>query len=339
LPQADPPGGVPRRLVVFAGIVVACVAAAVGAVVLGAGGEDSTATTRDGGARTPAPPRGAIVYRNLDQDDPEHYRRVAWRPGGGDGEAADAVSGTECDRVYFAAGRGLCLVRKGGLTPKFAVATLGPGLERRRTLELSGSPSRARVSPDGRYGSVTAFVTGHSYAETGAFSTRTTLIDMARGKELGDLEKFAVTRDGSGFSERDFNFWGVTFERGGDGFYATLASGGETYLVHGDVSARTATVVRENAECPSLAPDGKRVAYKKRVKSEGATLWRFHVLDLATGRETALAETRSIDDQVEWLDDATILYGVGTDLWQVAADGSGKARRVLANADSPAVVR
>jgi hypothetical protein len=61
-----------------------------------------------------------------------------------------------------------------------------------------------------------------------------------------------------------------------------------------------------------------------------------------------LAETRSVDDQVEWLDDATIVYGLprtGTsgaatsDLWAVPADGTGAPRTLVKDAWSPAVVR
>ena len=72
---------------------------------------------------------------------------------------------------------------------------------------------------------------------------------------------------------------------------------------------RRARVLHENVECPSISPDNTRVAYKKWV---GDT-WQLHVLDLATMRETPLAEKRHIDDQVEWLDDERILYGLGTD--------------------------
>jgi hypothetical protein len=63
------------------------------------------------------------------------------------------------------------------------------------------------------------------------------------------------------------------------------------------------------------------------------------VLDLETKREVALAETRSVDDQVEWLDDDRILYGLIQDVWVVRADGSGVPRIYIPNALSPAVVR
>jgi uncharacterized repeat protein (TIGR01451 family) len=56
-------------------------------------------------------------------------------------------------------------------------------------------------------------------------------------------------------------------------------------------------------------------------------------------KETPLAETRSIDDQIEWLDDDRVLYGDGWHLWSMPADGSGTPRRFMSDANSPAVVR
>jgi hypothetical protein len=203
---------------------------------------------------------------------------------------------------------------------------------------VAGIPSRARVSPDGRYGAVTLFVAGDSYAAAGAFSTRTTIIDLARGRKVAGLEDFVVTRDGRRITATDANFWGVTFARDGDRFYATLATGGRTYLIEGSVRARSARVIDDNVECPSLSPDGTRIAYKKRVPSKTRP-WRLTVLDLTTMRETPLAETRSVDDQAEWLDDEHVLYGLDGAVWSARADGGGRPVRFLAGAASPAVVR
>ena len=97
-------------------------------------------------------------------------------------------------------------------------------------------------------------------------------------------------------------------------------------------------MLHENVECPSISPDGTRIAYKRRTGS-ASDPWRLTVLDLATMRETPLAETRSVDDQAEWLDDDRVLYGIDGAVWVVRADGKGEPSRYLTEADSPAVVR
>ena len=76
-------------------------------------------------------------------------------------------------------------------------------------------------------------------------------------------------------------------------------------------------------------------------------MWRPAVLQLQTGAETVLAETRSIDDQIEWLDDGTILYAMRypiptgrlANIWMLPADGTGAPAIFIKNAESPAVVR
>jgi hypothetical protein len=239
-----------------------------------------------------------------------------------------------CERVYYARGRGLCLVsEQRPIGPKYIAKIFDPDFKVHHEVRLAGLPSRARVSPDGRYGATTVFVLGHSYRDD-SFSTQTKLIDMASGTLVVDnLEDFAVFRNDEHINERDFNFWGVTFARDSNRFYATLATGGKTYLVQGDVKARQMHVLRENVECPSLSPDNTRIAYKKR----GSRGWRLTVLDLDTMKETPLAETRSIDDQVEWLDNGHILYDF-YGVWKVRADGTGRPQKFLSDGRSPAVV-
>lgn len=244
-----------------------------------------------------------------------------------------------CTRVHYAAGRGICLAADPEIPTGFAAYVFGPDLQVLHKLSLNGLPSRTRVSPDGRRGAVTVFASGHSYSDID-FSTATIIIDLETGETLADLEKFAVLRNGKRMRSEDFNFWGVTFAADGNRFYATLATGSETYLVEGRVDARELTIVDSNVECPSLSPDGARIAFKKRVGGRiGAEEWRLHVVDIASGAEIALAERRSIDDQVEWLDDARVLYSDGVDTWVVQADGAGAPQRFLSHAQSPAVVR
>ncbi|HEX2996602.1 MAG TPA: hypothetical protein VHP14_17380, partial [Anaerolineales bacterium] len=210
----------------------------------------------------------------------------------------------KCDRVYYAAGSGLCLVydtSNAAQDPMAAipvwVTLFGSDFQPRHKFTVEGIPSRTRVSPDGKYAAFTVFVSGHSYADTN-MSTATMLLDTATGESLGNLEEFEVWKDGQRFQAPEFNFWGVTFAQDSNRFYATLRNGSTTYLLDGDVAARKLTVLHENVECPSLSPDGTRVAFKKLTPTG---LWQLTVLDLATMKETSLAEKESIDDQVEWL--------------------------------------
>jgi hypothetical protein len=250
-----------------------------------------------------------------------------------------------CDRVDFAAGVGLCLAIDRGVFTTARALIFDEKLEVRREISLKGIPNRARLSPDGRFGATTTFVSGHSYAD-GSFSTETTLIDLAAATSLGTLEEFSVWRDGSRIQAVDFNFWGVTFADDGDRFYATLATAGKIYLVVGSIVDRGVTVLHENVECPSLSPDQTRVAFKRRVNAAGPIHWQPYVLDLETLAETPLPEARSIDDQIEWLDDREILYALPesspsavTHVWRLAADGSGEPRMLIKGAASPAVVQ
>jgi hypothetical protein len=276
---------------------------------------------------------GAVVFRSSDADGRRGALAVAALGGG-----TRTVGAQRCDRVYYAGGRGLCVARAGGFAAGYEADILGPDLRVRKRLGVAGIPSRARVSRDGRLGSVTMFVAGHAYATAGSFSTQTTLIDMTTGTRIADLEGFRVLRGTRLITAQDVNFWGVTFARDDDTFYATLATGGHTYLIRGSIRTRTARVLAENVECPSLSPDETRIAFKRRTASSSQP-WRLSVMDLKTKRITPLAETQSVDDQAEWRDDAHVLYGRANGVWEVAADGSGTPRRLLAGASSPAVGR
>jgi hypothetical protein len=195
---------------------------------------------------------------------------------------------------------------------------------------------------------VTVFVSGHSYA-AGAFSTQTSLIDMRSGRLLvNDLERFTVTRDGARIESPDFNFWGVTFAADPNRFYATLGTEGRFFLVEGDLRASSMRVIYEGLECPSLSPDERRVAFKKRIVEDGRLRWQPAILDLASMTETLLPERRSVDDQIEWLDNEHVLYALPEteaadtarlDVWVAASDGGSAPRLLIRNAESPAVVR
>jgi hypothetical protein len=83
----------------------------------------------------------------------------------------------------------------------------------------------------------------------------------------------------------------VTFAEDNNRFYATLGSGGKTYLIEGDIAKREARVLKENAECPSLSPDWSQIVFKKRSMHGilQRVEWPLHVLDLQTMEEHALS--------------------------------------------------
>ncbi len=253
-----------------------------------------------------------------------------------------------CEVVHFAAGQGICLQADRGVFTTYDALLFDANFNTRFQIPLPGGPSRTRVSPDGTIAGLTVFLSGHGYASLD-FSTETLLVDMASGNIIASLEAaFQVRRAGQPFTGKDFNFWGVTFTPDSKNFYCTLSTAGAHHLIKGDIAARTAVVVHDNVECPSVSPDGTRVAYKKRFIIDNRLLWQLHVLDLATQAETPLAEKRSVDDQIEWLDNQHVLYAVSdnpegssatTNVWKADAAGKIAPEMFLPKAYSPAVVR
>lgn len=350
-----------RRALLFAVIVASCLGGA-GAYVFYAAERDSPVALAPqpsaGSPRTPAsdpipllspgesPPVGPLlVFRRTSVD---QYNGVLGIAPVSDPASPRFVAKLRCERVHMASGKGVCLTAERGVFTTYAAVLFDRTFNPVAELSLAGAPSRLQVAPDGTLAATTAFVTGHSYATVG-FSTRTSIIDLGTRKWLvEDLETFAVRRQGQPIRAADFNFWGVTFMRNARKFYATLGTGGETLLVTGDVAARTVEVIEEDVECPSLSPDGRRVAFKRRDGGlTGPVNWRLWVLDLDTRRRHPLAEPRSVDDQVQWLDDERVLYAlpggaerpVIMDQWIVPADGGGEPRLFLPQAYSAAVVR
>lgn len=289
--------------------------------------------------------RPHVLFLDTSGDD---HRRIAAAPL--DDLAQRVVTDVACQRFHFANGRGLALgssLDERGARVDGALV-LDSRLEPVRTLALSGLPSRVRVAPDGALGAATVFVFGDSYAGAG-FSTRTWIYDLAGDAAPLHLEDAKLERDGVLVDAIDRNFWGVTFAREPGRFYCTVETGGARFLVEGDRASSSARASRADVECPSLSPDGTRLAFKKRSERDGRAHWTPAVLELTSGVERVLElETRSIDDQCEWLDERTILYTVRDsgppptlrpDVWALDVAGGAAPRLFLRGAMSPCVVR
>ncbi|MGZ0711652.1 hypothetical protein ACWPKO_25305 (plasmid) [Coraliomargarita sp. W4R53] len=283
-----------------------------------------------------------IVFRNTAAG--EGYGHVAAvsldEPAG-----ARTINEIACDRVDAAPDQFSCLKSVRGIVPSYTGTLYSIDGSVMIEWPLSGVPSRTRLSPDGELVATTAFVTGHSYATVG-FSTETS-IRTRDGEALDSLEDWTLIVGGERTAPVDRNYWGVTFVDD-TSFYATvgMATSDATYLVHGDIAARTLTALAENVECPSLSPDGDRIAFKRKTAGAGPTAhWTPAIYDIASEEILLLPESRSIDDQIEWLDQNTILYGMprdgvpgDSDVWQLPADGSREPTMFIEHAWSPSVV-
>jgi hypothetical protein len=334
------------RLLAFVAVLVLATAGAV-AYVLHARQQHA-----DAASKPPAVPVGGdpvavsagphLAFRSTAVG--EGYGRVAVVPLDNPG-GPRAFTDAQCERVYATRESAICLVAKRGLATTYEVKIYGPQWTQVSDRPLTGLPSRARISRDGSLTATTTFVYGDSYASPGQFSTRTHVSPTSGSGEQFDLESFQLVTDGKANNAVDRNLWGVTFIDD-DAFYATAASAKKTWLVKGSLSGRRLESIRTDVECPSLSPDGTRVAFKKRGDLPNGH-WRLSVLDLRTGQVTETAETKNIDDQAEWLDDDTIVYGLPrtgdgvatSDIWTVPANGTGAPTLMVSDAWSPAVVR
>jgi hypothetical protein len=258
-----------------------------------------------------------------------------------DPAGARNVGPLRCQRFYRAADTSVCL-RLSGPGPTYEAAVMTGDNTVVKTIALPGIPSRARVSASGNIVSWTSFVTGDSYTVPGGFSTRTGFFDLRTGEVTESIEHFEATINNRVTKAADINYWGLTVAADDNTFYATFASGGATWLVKGDLKAKTLKSVRPNAECPSLSPDGKLVAYKKRPTPLDP--WDLVVLDLQTNQEKRLPGTTGIDDQAAWVDNGTLAFGTAknegkTAIYFVPADGSTPAKSEILNAASPVSVK
>ena len=117
------------------------------------------------------------------------------------------------------------------------------------------------------------------------------------------------------------NFWGVTFADDSD-FYATMSTTGGSYLVPGSLATQTVRTVADNVECPSLSPDGTRMAFKEAVGSDPRSGVAAERTDAVFAGPCASGRDAQRGRPGRWLDDHTVVYalphGSSSDVWQRA---------------------
>jgi hypothetical protein len=297
-----------------------------GFVVLLGGAAGYVVSVRHGGATVNAVPvstgqslaldQSTLFFRNL-AEGPDHGKLAAVPAA--DPGATRKVGELSCDRFAAARGTAICLrLKPDSLPPLTEMLVLDANLQEIHRETLPGTPSRARVSPNGRIVNWTLFVTGDSYAATG-FSTRTGLYNLDKKRLIKSIETLPILVDGERYFASDVNYWGITFAADGNRFYLTMGSKGKTYLIEGDYRLYRGEAIARNVECPSLSPDGRRIAYKQKVATGK---WRLAVLDLASRKITNPPDDRLLDDQPVWRDNETLLYPLraadgSTDIWSV----------------------
>lgn len=296
-------------------------------------GDATDVITADG----PALASGARMY-SIHRVPGDDYGRIAVH-----GEGAErTLLDQRCARIHVTVSTLVCATESGEAQVLDAERPDAPPVLRFDV----GYPSRIRISSDSRWLSTTGFLNGRSYADVSG-DTRT-LVQFHR---TGTSEVFGmseVTLDDSiqGAHPLTTQFWGVTFA-GGDTFFVTAHIGGAPTILEGDLSTRALSATGLAGSCPSVSPDGKTLVYKQ-LRDDGG--FDLIAVNRETDRRWTIGETRSVDDQVEWLDADTIVYALHPegesdiqtqpvfDIWTIDIAEGSTPRLLAPAADSPAVV-
>ena len=252
------------------------------------------------------------------------------------------VTPLQCGRVHFAGGHGVCLHEVAdGTTVTYMADLFDRTLRRTHRLQLAGVPTRVRVSPNGRLAAVTTYAEEESPAGE-RLAIESVLVDLRVGRVIADLREFAIDAALAAAMTGPIDLANVSFDKDGDRIFATLSTPLERYVVIGSLRERRLRALTAGLAAEALSPDGTRLIVKRRKGERG--FWQLLVLDLATLTARALdQDDRTVDDQVEWLDDMQVIYhdatDQGTGVWVLAADGQSKPRLLLADAFSPVAVR
>ena len=283
----------------------------------------------------PVPPP-FVMFRTLTASD--DHGRVAIVPL--DGPLTPRhITSLSCVRVHYAGGKGLCAVPEpGSEVPQHVVYVFDKSLTRGRRIPLRGVPTRLRVAPNGRYAAITTYAEEET-PDGERLATDTVVVDLTSGAVLADLRDFRIENDKLRPLSGPLDVGSVAFESSGDRFFAAMWTDTERYLVSGSLEERRMRTIRTGVASESLSPDQRKLVVKKLL-ADG--FWQLAVIDLGTWQERELAQgPRSVDDQVEWLDNEHVLFHAADDnttsLWMLPIDGVNGPRVFLKDAYSGAV--
>jgi hypothetical protein len=302
----------------------------------------AAAAAAAGSAASAAPSVGALLAGPhllvTTQDSPGG--RLAVSPLGRGTPHATLVPTVPCQRVGSGGGRAVCVWQRASKSAPYVGAVLTAAMHLEHRFVLPGAPESVAVRGDGLVGAFTvgAYVDRDDAPKAAPVLTRVYLVDLQTGQPLGGLQQFRLIPNGIWHGRSAPSFADVSFDPAHlNRFYATMTGVGGSYLVLGDYTRRTLTVLRRGGAQFAISPAGTRAAF---VAPGG----RLSVLDLGTLRERALAETRRVEGQPVWLDTRRVAYAVRRrtvdidDLWSIRTVGNGKPRLYLAHATSPVTV-
>lgn len=292
-----------------------------------------------------AQPGEVVVIHRVPGDD---YGRLAIRHADGRRTLLDR----SCMRVDISSGNGICLSEDDRMvdsyTSTFFDATV-PDLTEIKSYSTP-LPSRARVSSDGSLASATGFIDGDTYEDLGSgINTIVTLDSFDSTLPLIGLNQFKVEASDAEYNGPGRTFWGVTFVDNNE-FYVTGLFTDTALILHGSIADRSMELTGIEGSCPSVSPDRETLVYK-RSRDEGG--FDLVAVDLAAGDTWTLGETRSVDDQVAWFDNDTILYALHPDeeneaeegdtqpefdVWKLDITEGAEPELFLLDADSPTMI-
>jgi len=300
-------------------------------------GDDATSTEAD-----PAIAAGDVLLINRVPGD--DYRRLVVRHASGGRTMLDKT----CERFHIAGTTGICLDGPQVLG-RYAMEILDFSDPALPLLWSSTTtlPSRTRVSADQEWASSTVFLEGSGYQDLGGFSTIAWIIHLEGDRQATGVDAMIIEDAEPHHGDPAANFWGVSFGQNGN-FWVTGAFGEHVELLQGSAADKTLQPTGIEGSCPSLSPDGSTLVYKRQLESGD---YQLVAMDLANGDVWDLGETRPVDDQVEWLDEDTILYGMHAedwtgdavdpefDTWRIDIAPGSRPELFAPQGDSPAVVR